>query len=128
MEYLTQVAKSEVDLRDQGDRNNQWNPPKNYPLAVCSIGIPDNGHPTFEEVEKFIAFVDNPVNQPVYVHCKAGIGRTGLMTACWHVSHGMPAHEAISNENIKSSYGTLKQEQFVRDFEVYWKAKNEAGA
>lgn len=123
MEYLSHVAKSEVDLRDDADRHNQWAPPHDYPLQVFPIGIPDNGHPCFEDVEKFIEFVDNPANQPVYVHCKAGIGRTGLMTACWHVSHGMSAEDAISHENIKSSYGTLKQEQFVRDFETYWKAK-----
>ena len=123
MDFLATRAKSEVDLRDAKDRNNQWAPPHDYPLKVFPLGIPDFGEPTFKQVEEFIAIVDAPENQPVFVHCKAGVGRTGLMTACWRVSHGMPADEALKMESINSSYGSLKQEQFVRDFETYWQEK-----
>lgn len=115
--------KSEVDLRGD-DRDNSWNPPTHFPLQKSfHIAVPDFASPTFGQVEEFLDIVNNPANQPVYFHCKAGIGRTGVMTACWRISEGMSADEALAKERINSYHGSLKQEQFVRDFEAYWKAK-----
>ena len=45
------------------------------------------------------------------------------MTACWLISQGMTADESLEAERINSPYGTLKQEQFVRDFAAYWNEK-----
>ena len=120
-----QGVKTEVDLRGS-DRDNAWDPPTQYPLRVIRVAVEDFHTPTFEQVEDFIQIVNEPANQPVYVHCKAGVGRTGVMTACWRISQGMTADEALEAERINSQYGTLKQEQFVRDFETYWNDKNSA--
>ena len=117
-----QGGKTEVDLRGS-DRDNAWDPPTQYPLKVIRVAIEDFQPPTFKQVEEFIQIVNEPSNQPVYVHCKAGVGRTGVMTACWRISQGMTAAEALEAERINSQYGTLKQEQFVREFETYWKEK-----
>ena len=117
-------AGLEIDLRGS-DRDNAWNPPSHYPLKMYRIAIEDFHSPTFEQVEEFIDVIDQAsANQEkVFVHCKAGIGRTGLMTACWKVSQGMTAEKALQAERINSYHGCLKQEQFVRDFEAYWTHK-----
>jgi protein tyrosine phosphatase (PTP) superfamily phosphohydrolase (DUF442 family) len=121
-------VRTEVDLRGD-DRDNSWYPPTHFPLQKCfHIAVPDFAAPTFEQVEEFLEIVNNPANQPVYFHCKAGIGRTGVMTACWRVSQGMSAEEALGLERINCYHGSLKQEQFVRDFEAYWTAKQEPKA
>ena len=118
-------ATLEVDLRGS-DRDNAWNPPTDYPLKVYRIAIEDFQSPTFEQVEEFIQVVDRAQanDETIFVHCKAGIGRTGLMTACWRVSQGMSAEAALEAEKINSYHGSLKQEQFVRDFESYWQNKS----
>lgn len=118
----TNGIKSRVDLRGD-DRDNQWCPPVWNPIKTFQIDVPDFAAPSIENVEQFLKIVDNPANQPVYVHCKAGIGRTGVMTACWNVAHGMTAEEALRMESINSYHGSLKQEDFVREFERYWLAK-----
>jgi protein tyrosine phosphatase (PTP) superfamily phosphohydrolase (DUF442 family) len=109
-----------VDLRGD-DRDNQWAPPRWNPMKTFEIDIADFGTPKFDAVEDFIQKVDDPKNQPVFVHCKAGVGRTGLMTACWNVAHGMSSEEALSEERINSYHGSLDQEEFVREFEEHWK-------
>lgn len=119
--------KTRVDLRGD-DRDNQWCPPVWNPIKTFQIDVPDFASPSIDNVEQFLKIVDNPANQPVFVHCKAGIGRTGVMTACWNVAHGMTAEEALRMENINSYHGNLKQEAFVREFEQYWLSKQAATA
>jgi len=114
----------EIDLRGS-DRDNAWDPPTRFPLQRYEIAIEDFQSPTLGQVEEFIQVLDGALarGQTVFVHCKAGIGRTGLMTACWRISQGMSADEALKAERIHSQYGSLKQESFVRDFETHWKSK-----
>lgn len=113
-----------IDLRGS-DRDNAWNPPTSYPMAVHRIPVEDFQSPTLEQVEEFIELVDRArqEDQKVFLHCKAGIGRTGLMTACWRISQGLSAREALEAETIQSYHGHLRQEQFVRDFEAHWRRK-----
>lgn len=113
-----------IDLRGS-DRDNAWNPPTSYPMAVHRIPVEDFQSPTLEQVEEFIQLVDRAQQegQKVFLHCKAGIGRTGLMTACWRISQGHSAQEALEAESIQSYHGHLRQEQFVRDFETHWQGK-----
>jgi protein tyrosine phosphatase (PTP) superfamily phosphohydrolase (DUF442 family) len=123
LDWLAQAGvKSRIDLRG-GDRDNQWYPPTWSSIKTFEIDVKDFEAPSLEMVEKFISLADDPRNQPVFVHCKAGIGRTGVMTACLNIAHGMSADQALAQEAINSYDGSLRQEKFVREFEQYWKAK-----
>lgn len=126
VEWLAEHGvKTEIDLRGDGDLTNQWLVP-DWHGRVQRVSIPfeDYKDPTLEQVEQFIALVDNPANRPVYVHCKAGVGRTGVMMACWRVAHGATAEEAIATERRFSYENKLAQEHFVREFEKYWREKH----
>ncbi|HCA46062.1 MAG TPA: protein-tyrosine-phosphatase, partial [Armatimonadetes bacterium] len=54
------------------------------------------------------------------VHCMAGLGRTGTMIACYLVSQGMPAEEAIAEVRRArpGSIQTEQQEQAVRRWQM----------
>ena len=41
--------------------------------------------PTAEQIATFLSIVNDPVNQPVYVHCVGGRHRTGVMTAIYRM-------------------------------------------
>lgn len=114
--------KTVVDLRGD-DRDNQWHPPVHMPIPTLEVDIPDFAAPTFEMVDKVVEFVDKKENQPVFIHCKAGIGRTGVITACRNIAHGMTADDALKLEGINSYHGTLAQEAFVRNYELYFKTR-----
>ena len=61
---------------------------------VIHIPVTDMEPPTFEAVERFIDIANDVTRRPMYVHCKAGIGRTGSMVSCWRISQGMDVEEA----------------------------------
>jgi tyrosine-protein phosphatase SIW14 len=53
------------------------------------VRIPMTTHepPTRAVIEHFLRIVDDPENQPVYVHCVGGRHRTGVMTAIYRMTH-----------------------------------------
>jgi tyrosine-protein phosphatase SIW14 len=64
------------------------------PAAVAKAGmklvrIPLSTHdePSSAAITKFLAVVNNPANQPVYVHCQGGRHRTGALTAVYRMTH-----------------------------------------
>jgi len=42
-------------------------------------------HPETEDVLEFLKTVEDPANQPVFVHCKWGTDRSGMMTAAYRI-------------------------------------------
>jgi protein tyrosine/serine phosphatase len=52
--------------------------------------------PTRAQLESFLKLVNDPASQPVYVHCKGGRHRTGVMTAVYRMTRdGWTAQRAF---------------------------------
>ena len=48
----------------------------------------------------YLNFVTNPANQPVYVHCEQGIGRTGIAVAVYRMAvEGWKPQRALDEAN-----------------------------
>lgn len=61
-----------------------------------------------DKIAKFLAIVNDPANQPVYVHCVGGRHRTGVMTAVYRMTQdGWTAAKAFAE---------MKQYKFGADF------------
>jgi len=43
------------------------------------------GHPETEDVLEFLKTVEDPANRPVFVHCKWGTDRSGMMVAAYRI-------------------------------------------
>jgi tyrosine-protein phosphatase SIW14 len=62
------------------------------------VQIPMTTHepPTPEIVDQFLGLVDDPAQEPVYVHCVGGRHRTGVMTAIYRMAReGWTADQAF---------------------------------
>jgi protein tyrosine phosphatase (PTP) superfamily phosphohydrolase (DUF442 family) len=69
---------------------------ENAGMHYMQIPMTTHAAPTSAELTAFLNLVNDPVNQPVYVHCVGGRHRTGVMTAAYRMTHdGWTADQAF---------------------------------
>jgi len=54
-----------------------------YHWMPINPGVP----PDEKFIGRFFEIINNPENQPVYIHCNMGIDRTGLMSGIYRIEH-----------------------------------------
>lgn len=66
-------------------------------LNTYNVPTLDDSHPTERQMVGFLNFVTNPANQPVYIHCEAGVGRTSIATAVYRMAvQGWSTDQALA--------------------------------
>jgi cell division cycle 14 len=83
-------------------------------IKVTNIYFPDGSVPTQEQAWKFIREVESALPNPVAVHCKAGLGRTGTLICCWL----MLKEEFTAKESI--AYVRMMRPGSVSAYQEHW--------
>lgn len=95
--------KTVIDLQIDGP-SSEAGLVKGAGMNFYRIGMTTSKAPTQAQVAQFLEIVNNPANQPVYVHCAGGRHRTGTMTAVYRMTNeGWTAQQA---------YNEMKQYHF----------------
>ena len=82
------------------------------------VRIPMSTHetPAPEAIGQFLKLVNDPANQPVYVHCQGGHHRTGVMTAVYRMTDdGWTADQAYG-EMQQYGFGPAFLHATLKDF------------
>jgi len=89
--------------------------------------IPDFDVTSAEQMKHIIETIDSALaaGHKIYIHCFAGIGRTGTVAGCYLAQHGRSGEEALDElERVKDGTSfeflsvpiTVEQREMVRDW------------
>lgn len=108
-------AKNDIDYKGYGFANVLWIPM-------------DNGRlPTEREAETYLAWIQEPVNQPVNIQCAEGKDRTGMMAAlARYAIEGWSLDEAIQEASLYRKGESLAEERI--DWLRGWARKHPPGS
>ncbi|MCE5229167.1 dual specificity protein phosphatase family protein [bacterium] len=93
---------------------------REFGFAYLHLPVGDFTAPTQEQIDQAVQFIDRELgqNHGALIHCRAGIGRTGTMLACYLVSKGLDPAAAIDQvrESRPGSCEVYAQEYAVHQY------------
>ena len=122
LEWLyRQGIRAIVSLTERSLKQEKAVQHKIHRFVYRHIPVRDETAPTVEQIDAFVAFVSemNARNKSVLAHCAGGYGRTGTMLACYLVSQGWRADDAIRAVRVRrpGSIAAQVQVEGVRQYE-----------
>jgi protein tyrosine/serine phosphatase len=107
-EQLASVGiKMVIDLRNDA-RSSARKKAKSTGMNYINIRLDDKRPPTIEESNLFLSLVNDQSNWPVFVHCRGGRHRTGVLIAVYRME--------MDGWNVKQAYDEMKEFKFYSRF------------
>lgn len=116
-------VRTVIDLTN-GEGDAPWAPVAWKNVAHVHIPVPDYTAPSYDQLKTIAAGLDAATPEaPTFIHCKAGIGRTGVAVACWRVTQGWSPQQAVDAELLNSYDASWQQAPAVFEFARRWAAE-----
>tara|TARA_B100000929_G_scaffold269576_1_gene239190 strand:+ start:154 stop:648 length:495 start_codon:yes stop_codon:yes gene_type:complete len=114
-----QGVKSVVTIREEPLDDDWINDIKYLHVHSNDMGVPE-----FNDLVSTIDYIHRRIeeNEPVMIHCLAGLGRTGTLLACYLIKYeNMSADDAIKKvrEERHGSIQSFPQEEIIFRFEKF---------
>ena len=112
-------VKTIINLRDVGEAigdEEQW--AAKAGLHYFNLPMKGFGQPPDTLVQKILSLIDDPQNQPVFLHCRRGKDRTGTIVACYRIAHDNWTSRQATKEarGLKMSWFEMGMKRYIRDF------------
>ncbi|MDD3013332.1 MAG: tyrosine-protein phosphatase [Candidatus Gastranaerophilales bacterium] len=114
-------TKAVIDLIGDSQTNKEKEIVKKLGMKYFHIPLKDNESPTREQVDQFFEIVKNELNLPIFVHCRAGKDRTGIMSAIYSIKVLEQSFERAYEQMLKHKhdfYGNYKQDKFLENYYI----------
>ena len=97
--------KTVIDLQADGDNADEAKLVTASGMRFYRIPMTTRVAPTAEQLAMFMRIVNDPAQQPVYVHCAGGRHRTGVMTAVYRMEQDRWTPDQAFREMKKYDFG-----------------------
>jgi protein-tyrosine phosphatase len=111
-ELADRGIRTVVDLRAEDLSRAELARPSEAGLRSVRLPVRDGQTPTERQVEEFLRLVKQS-DGPVYVHCGAGVGRTGSMAAAYLVRTGQASSVQAALRTMAVGPPSIEQVYYV---------------
>lgn len=112
-------VKTIIDLQQDGEAREQQLV-EGAGMKFYRIGLSDSSWPSPGNTAQFLKIVNDPANQPVFIHCHGGRHRAGAMTAIYRMTHdgwsADRAYDEMRKYDFESGFGHGGLKAFVYDY------------
>jgi protein tyrosine/serine phosphatase len=76
--------------------------------------------PRHQQIASILAVLDDPARQPVFVHCRRGDDRVGMVIACYRMVHDRWTNQQAYEEAIHNGLNPLEvlMRRYIRNFDA----------
>jgi tyrosine-protein phosphatase SIW14 len=114
-------VKGVIDLREADERGREEERIVTA-AGMKYINVPMTGltPPTEAEITRILSILEDPVQGPVFVHCKRGADRTGAVIAAYHVEHEKWDNRKALKDAMAHgmSYFQFPRQGYIRTFQA----------
>ncbi len=117
-----------IDLTEKDDKlspySNMIGEATHLQFPIKDASVPESTKLTTTVLDTIDKYIEQ--GEMVYVHCWGGVGRTGVIIACWLARHGYKGDKTLSRlrelwqqcpkSKIKQSPETFEQEKYILNF------------
>ncbi len=114
-------VKTVIDLQADGP-SSEAGAVKAAGMNFIRIGLTTTKAPTEAQVTRFLEIVNDPANQPVFVHCAGGRHRTGTMTALYRMTNEGWTPAQAYNEMKQLHFEGFPDHPVLRNYVYAYKA------
>ena len=114
-------VKTVIDLQADGP-SSEAGAVKAAGMKFIRIGMTTTKAPTEAQVTQFLEIVNDPANQPVFVHCAGGRHRTGTMTALYRMTNEGWTPAQAYNEMKQYRFEGFPDHPVLRNYVYAYKA------
>src|SRR6476660_6144425 len=115
-------VKTIIDLQEEGSRSHDEKKLVKA-LGMRYINIPMKGMttPTEKQISHALKALDDTSGGPVFIHCKRGADRTGVVIACYRIQHDHWDNQKALSEarSYGMSWYQLPLQRYVRSYEPH---------
>ncbi len=111
--------KSIVNLRGESEGNQlEEAEAKELGMQYFSVPMSSLGRPTSEQVKQVMEIIETKEKAPVFIHCRRGADRTGVIIAIYRIDNdGWTAEQAIEEAKL---YGMgmvqFQKRDYIKDY------------
>jgi len=92
-----------------------------FDIAYLHVPVPDQFPPNMDQARKILDFIDEMTSRgrPVFVHCQAGVGRTGTVLHLYYMVQGLTFEDAnikVRSTRIQCILLSDLQMEFLKEF------------
>jgi protein tyrosine phosphatase (PTP) superfamily phosphohydrolase (DUF442 family) len=123
---LNHKIKTVIDLRNMDEPLIEEEKKAVRDIGLRYEQIPMDQMPSQQNIDNFLKLMDDPSVYPVLIHCRHGIGRTGVMSAIYRIEYEKwDNNKARIESNLLGGLGAFKKDEpkgaLVMNYIPRWK-------